>query len=292
MTRSSPPRRARTAAPARPGTSHQESHHARWKAKAVAGAGLVIAVVAAAGCGSAHLAAKPRATEQSPSPAPVAAAPVITAAQERFIDAARGRFPAVAKGDTATLLAGFETDVCQYFQGGSNATTAEQEAQAAWTYNWMTPPPSPGTITKVVMLAARDGCRLQLAAVQRLAAKQARQAQAARREARQDAAAAAAARRLANTVTYVVTGSAADVTYGPSGSDFQGSVPMNVSAHLRNPLYYAISAQLQGGGQVSCAILVGGKVISSATATGGYNIATCEISQDPLYGGWTNTNGG
>ena len=42
---------------------------------------------------------------------------------------------------------------------------------------------------------------------------------------------------------------------------------------------------------VSCKIEVNGQVISTATASGGYNIASCEISQDPLSGNWTDTNG-
>jgi hypothetical protein len=93
------------------------------------------------------------------------------------------------------------------------------------------------------------------------------------------------------TVTYVVNGSAADVTYGPAGSDLQGTVPMSVTDSLGSPAYYAITAQLQGEGAVSCAIEVNGETISSASATGGYNIASCEISQDPLSGQWANTNG-
>jgi len=94
------------------------------------------------------------------------------------------------------------------------------------------------------------------------------------------------------TVTYVVTGSTADVTYGPAGSDSQGSVPMHVSAAIPSaaPAYYAISAQLQGSGSVSCEILVNGNVVSHATANGSYNIAQCEIVQDPLTGGWDDAN--
>lgn len=94
----------------------------------------------------------------------------------------------------------------------------------------------------------------------------------------------------AETVTYEVTGSYADVTYGPAGSDFSGSVPLHVTKPIGTPSYYSITAQLQGGGTVSCKILVGGKVISQATASGGYNIASCEISQGFL-GGWQDTNG-
>lgn len=108
----------------------------------------------------------------------------------------------------------------------------------------------------------------------------------------QAAAAAPAAKKAPTrqTVTYVVKGSPADVTYGPAGSDASGSVPMRVTRRLRNPQYYAISAQLNGSGSVSCKILVDGKAISRATATGGYNIADCEISQDPFSGKWQDTN--
>jgi hypothetical protein len=95
----------------------------------------------------------------------------------------------------------------------------------------------------------------------------------------------------AQTVTYSVTGSTADVTYGPSGSDFQGSVPMTKTETLdNNASYYAITAQLQGSGEVSCSIEVNGKVIDHATAEGDYNIADCEITQG-LFGKWESTNG-
>jgi len=94
------------------------------------------------------------------------------------------------------------------------------------------------------------------------------------------------------TVTYVVSGSPADVIYGPAGSDSQGTVPMHVTATIPSsaPAYYAISAQLQGSGSVSCEILVSGKVISQATANGSFNIAQCEIDQDPFTGNWEDTN--
>jgi hypothetical protein len=103
-------------------------------------------------------------------------------------------------------------------------------------------------------------------------------------------AAAAAAKK--QTVSYVVTGSAADVSYGPAGSDFAGTVPLQVTQPLGTPIYYRISAQLQGGGTVSCQVKVDGKAISSATASGGHNIASCEITQDPFSGDWTDANGG
>jgi hypothetical protein len=94
------------------------------------------------------------------------------------------------------------------------------------------------------------------------------------------------------TVTFEVTGSYAQVTYGPAGSNASGTVPMKVTQKLGNPIYYALTAQLQGGGTVTCKIEVDGKVISQATASGGYNIAQCEISPDPINGGWEDTNGG
>lgn len=94
------------------------------------------------------------------------------------------------------------------------------------------------------------------------------------------------------TVTYEVTGSPASITYGPAGSSLNGSVPMRITRTLHNPQFYSISAQLQGGGTVACKLMVNGKAISRATASGGYNIASCEISQDPISGKWSDTNGG
>jgi hypothetical protein len=103
----------------------------------------------------------------------------------------------------------------------------------------------------------------------------------------------AAKKKTPQTVTYVVTGtSGADVQYGPAGSSAQGKVPMNVTKPLGNPQYYSITAQLQGGGHVACQLKVNGKVISQSTASGGYNIASCEISKDMFSDKWTDTNAG
>jgi len=93
----------------------------------------------------------------------------------------------------------------------------------------------------------------------------------------------------AQTVTFVVNGDPARVSYGPAGSQLQGSVPMNVTQPLGNPIYYAISAQLQGDGSVTCEIDVNGQAVSGSTATASYGLATCEISPDGS-GGWENTN--
>ncbi|MFE7234612.1 hypothetical protein ACFVAF_28880 [Streptomyces sp. NPDC057596] len=90
------------------------------------------------------------------------------------------------------------------------------------------------------------------------------------------------------TVTYVVTGtSGADVQYGPAGSLAQGKVPMSVTRPLENRQHYAITARLQGGGHVTCQLKVNGRVISQSTASGGYTIASCEISKDTFSDKWT-----
>lgn len=101
---------------------------------------------------------------------------------------------------------------------------------------------------------------------------------------------ASAAAAVPSTVTYEVTGSAADVTYGAQGSSLTGHVPMKVTGKLEHADDYSIDAQLDGGGAVHCRILVDGKLVSAATATGSYNIASCEIVQDPLSGKWEDAN--
>jgi hypothetical protein len=90
-----------------------------------------------------------------------------------------------------------------------------------------------------------------------------------------------------STVEFIVSGSPADVTYGPSGSGLSGSVPLDASVTIPSPApaYYAVNAQLQGGGEVTCEIRVDGAVISAGRATGSYNITTCEIIQGPS-GDW------
>lgn len=84
--------------------------------------------------------------------------------------------------------------------------------------------------------------------------------------------------------TFSVTGSAPDgvtITYGTNTSNLSGGpLPFTVTLPLSTAggvLYYDITAQLQGAGGISCSISVGGKVISSGTASGGYNICMSEI---------------
>jgi hypothetical protein len=99
-------------------------------------------------------------------------------------------------------------------------------------------------------------------------------------------------------VTYSCTGSApdgVDITYGPNGSNhsasklpFKHTEPLDTTA-----LYYVTTAQLQGGGSVSCTTVVqtddgdgtANQVTSSGSADGGYNIASAEVCGS-FDGGW------
>jgi hypothetical protein len=90
-------------------------------------------------------------------------------------------------------------------------------------------------------------------------------------------------------VTYVATGNSADVTYGPSGSGYQGSVPLTVTRPLvGNPQFYSISVQLKAGGTVTCVLKVDGVTITSASASGTNSVANCAMDQD-LNGSWQPT---
>jgi hypothetical protein len=151
---------------------------------------------------------------------------------------------------TPSSIAEFGQSMCGNLP---DMASAVQDAQASWSNV------SPGQGIKMATLADTDMCP---------------------------------GKALSQTVTYVTSGTsgASDVTYGPAGSDFTGSVPMSTARVLRSPSYYSISAQLQGGGNVSCQILVDGVQIATASAQGGFNIATCEIGQDGT-GSWVDDNG-
>ena len=94
------------------------------------------------------------------------------------------------------------------------------------------------------------------------------------------------------TFTVSGDGAAVDVTYGAAGSTAIGREPMNVTQLIpaSPPVYYSISAQLQGSGSVSVALKVDGKQLSSGVAHGGYGIASAEISMNPLTGAWADDN--
>ena len=82
------------------------------------------------------------------------------------------------------------------------------------------------------------------------------------------------------------------ITYGPSGSDDNGYAGMDVKMAIpaSPPSFYAIQAQCQQGGSASVLIRVNGVQISSGVANGAFNIASAEISQDPVSGQWQDDN--
>jgi hypothetical protein len=98
-------------------------------------------------------------------------------------------------------------------------------------------------------------------------------------------------------VTYSCTGSApdgVDITYGPDGSDHSASrLPFTHTDPLsQGAQYYVTTAQLQGGGNVSCSTVVqtdnldgtADQVRKDASADGGYNIATAQVCSS--FTGW------
>ncbi|MER6077580.1 hypothetical protein [Streptomyces sp. NPDC001833] len=99
----------------------------------------------------------------------------------------------------------------------------------------------------------------------------------------------------AETVVFKVWGSAPagvlgglDITYG-SDTDtrkgtfkngrFEATLPLNKDA-----LYVSVMAQLQGSGDITCSVTVGGKT-KNAHASGGYTICHSQLSSD-FTGGW------
>ncbi len=94
-------------------------------------------------------------------------------------------------------------------------------------------------------------------------------------------------------LTYRVTGTpGARVTYGPAGTYLTGRAPLQITARRGNPLYYFITAELPGSGSVECEILIGTKVMAKSVATGRHNLASCQISRDPLSGKWQDAGRG
>ena len=94
-------------------------------------------------------------------------------------------------------------------------------------------------------------------------------------------------------LTYRVTGTpGARVTYGPSGTYLTGRAPLQVTTRLGNPLYYFVTAELPGSGSVECEILIGSTVMAKSVGTGRRNLASCQISRDPLSGKWQDAGGG
>ena len=103
-------------------------------------------------------------------------------------------------------------------------------------------------------------------------------------------------------VAFIVSGTAPDgidITYGPSGSNFEGPSTLDGTATMSVPFdgsadYYAIDAQLQGGGSITCKIVVTGPgdaplTVSSGAASGDYNICDAQAAPTDSTGlSWTN----
>ena len=148
-------------------------------------------------------------------------------------------------------LADFGQHVCRTRQAG--ATVASEVTAAQQVQKSI----SKGDAVQMIMIAEKDLCPSQSAPQQ---------------------------------VTYVVAGSAAHVTYGPSGANFEGTGPLSVSQPLGQPQFYSINAQLTGGGTVTCLLKVDGVTIVSNSASGSGNIASCQMDQN-LNGSWEPTTG-
>ncbi|WP_203655850.1 MmpS family transport accessory protein [Actinocatenispora rupis] len=94
-------------------------------------------------------------------------------------------------------------------------------------------------------------------------------------------------------VTFEVSGSApsgVDTMYGTDSDNRQGGDSSPWSTTMTrddsgNVSYYFLTAQLQGGGDITCKILVDGKAIATGHASGGYNICQAQIVQG-WTGGW------
>jgi hypothetical protein len=90
------------------------------------------------------------------------------------------------------------------------------------------------------------------------------------------------AKPKADVVTFVVNGrapSGVDVTYGTDTDNRQGPKRLPVRRTLKftkKALYYVVSAQLNGSGDITCKVLHNGKPVASGHASGGYSICSAQ----------------
>lgn len=102
-------------------------------------------------------------------------------------------------------------------------------------------------------------------------------------------------------ITFVVTGHApggADIGYGSDSDNRSGNsgtkngmpsakLPWKATMKIADDaLYYGMHAQLQGGGDIDCKIIVGGKTVAKGHAQGDYNICDVQASKD-IFGNWS-----
>jgi hypothetical protein len=218
----------------------------------------VLPIMAAAALGAGLTACASSSTKAAPpTPAPAttteSAAPTaaqkLSAHQLQFATDARN---ALSFGSAVQDgdLASFGQHVCRARQAGATVSSLVRAAQR------ISASISKGDAVQLIMLAEKDMCPSQSALQQ---------------------------------VTYVVTGGTAHVTYGPAGTNYDGSAPLAVSQPLGQPQFYSINAQLTGSGSVTCQLQVDGVTIASDSASGSGNIASCQIDQN-LSGSWEASN--
>jgi hypothetical protein len=82
-------------------------------------------------------------------------------------------------------------------------------------------------------------------------------------------------------------GSGVDITYGSDSENIQGhGLPMTKNLTVKDDaLYCAITAQLQGDGDIHCSVTIDGQT-KSGHASGGYNICSAQLNGD-FTGGWS-----
>jgi hypothetical protein len=178
------------------------------------------------------------------------ATPTLSAPQLQFVSDVRNVLT-FGSNVTDASVASFGQHACRSLQSGTTLADEVRPGRRAF------PTLSMGDAIQLITIAEKDLCQAQLGPQQ---------------------------------VTYVATGNSADVTYGPSGSGYQGTVPLAVTKPLiGNPQFYSISAQLKAGGSVTCEIKVDGVTIVSASASGSTSVASCAMNQD-LNGSWEETS--
>ncbi|MGW6741618.1 hypothetical protein ACWGDX_12980 [Streptomyces sp. NPDC055025] len=79
--------------------------------------------------------------------------------------------------------------------------------------------------------------------------------------------------------------SGVDVTYGSDGTNLQGGrLPVTKTLEVKDDaLYYQVTAQLQGGGDIHCSVTIDGET-KTGQAQGGYNICSAQLNGDFLDG--------
>lgn len=72
-----------------------------------------------------------------------------------------------------------------------------------------------------------------------------------------------------------------DITYGSDGTNLQGKgLPMQKTLSVdEDALFYQVTAQLMGGGDVQCSVTIDGET-KKGRAQGGYNICSAQLNSD------------